>query len=441
MFLPQEIIRKKRDNKKLTKEEINWLVENITNNTISDAQISAFAMAVIFNKLSKEELINLTLAMRDSGEVMNWSYLNGPVVDKHSTGGVGDLTSLMLAPMLAALGVFVPMIAGRGLGHTGGTLDKLDSIPGYNTTPDIETFKRVVSNIGCAIIGQTTNLAPCDKRIYAVRDTTATTESLELITSSILSKKLAAGLQTLVMDIKTGNGAFLTNFDESVALAENIVNIGNGAGCNTMAIITDMNQPLASNAGNALEVIEVIKYLQGDFSNSRLHNVTLTLASAMLQAAKVASSEEEANKKLLNVLSNGKALEIFAKMISELGGPIDFVENYNNYLVKSKIIKPLYAPNEGIVSAIDTKMVGLAVVSLGGGRTKVTDNINYEVGLSNIASIGEEVNKDRPLAIIHAKDDNSFNIAANALLNAINIAPIGSKVDLPKTIYKQIKVT
>ncbi|KAL0265529.1 UNVERIFIED_CONTAM: hypothetical protein PYX00_010922 [Menopon gallinae] len=439
MFLPQEIIRKKRDNTSLSKEEIYSFIKNVTNGSITDAQISAFAMTVLFNKLSKEELVNLTLAMRDSGEVLNWDNINGPVVDKHSTGGVGDLTSLMLAPMVAACGAYVPMIAGRGLGHTGGTLDKLEAIPNYNIIPDTKIFKDVVSKIGCAIVGQSSNLAPADKRIYAVRDTTATTESLELITSSILSKKLASGLQSLVMDIKTGNGAFLTTLEESKRLAQNIVNIGNSAGSATTAVITDMNQPLANTAGNALEIIDAIKYLKGDFSNTRLHKVILALGSSMLKAAKLVKNIEEAHNKLMKSLSSGKALEIFAKMLHALGGPADFIEDYKNYLPKANIVKPVYSNVEGVVTEVDTKKMGLIVVSLGGGRLKVSDKIDYSVGLSDIVSIGDKVTSDTPLAFIHAQNEDSYNRASKILKDVITVLPIEkSQISIPEVIYEYI---
>lgn len=438
MFLPQEIIVKKRDNISLTKDEIFWFVKGIVNNSITDAQISAFAMAVIFNKLSSEELVNLTLAMRDSGEVINWNNLNGPIVDKHSTGGIGDLTSLMLAPILAACGAFVPMIAGRGLGHTGGTLDKLESIIGYNIFQNIDKFKKIVSKVGCAIVGQTEMLAPADKRVYAVRDTTGTTESLELITSSILSKKLAAGLESLVMDIKTGNGAFLTTLEESLLLANSIVKIGNSAGCKTSAVITDMNQPLASSAGNALEIIYAIDYLKGNFSNKRLHEVVLQLAIAMLETSKICTNREEATNKVIQVINNGKALEIFSKMIFELGGPVDFIEKYNSYLPKANFIKPVYANEEGVVSSINTKRLGLCIVALGGGRLKVTDKIDYSVGLTNIVSLGEHITTDKPLAIIHANSENSFNFASKNLLECINISPKNYNINIPKVVYKHI---
>ncbi len=263
-FLPQEIIRKKRDGRTLDAEEIAFMVAGLTRGTVSEGQVAAFAMAVFFNGMARDEAVALTLAMRDSGTVLDWSGLPGPALDKHSTGGIGDNVSLMLAPALAACGAYVPMISGRGLGHTGGTLDKLDSIPGYRTQPDLDLLRKVVADVGCAVIGQTADLAPADKRLYAIRDVTATVESIPLITASILSKKLAAGLAGLVLDVKTGNGAFMAKMEDSIGLAESLVAVANGAGMKTSALITDMNQPLASAAGNAVEVMNAVDFLKGN---------------------------------------------------------------------------------------------------------------------------------------------------------------------------------
>jgi len=288
MYLPQEIIRRKRDGEKLTKEEIDFFVKGIADHSISEGQIGAFAMAVYFNGMEMDERVNLAIGMRDSGTVLDWSSLelDGPVVDKHSTGGVGDVVSLMLGPMVAACGGYVPMISGRGLGHTGGTLDKFDAIPGYNTEPDNELFRKVVKEVGVAIIGQTADLAPADKRFYGIRDVTATVESISLITASILSKKLAAGLDALVMDVKAGSGAFMPTYEGSEELAKSIVAVANGAGCKTTALLTNMDQVLASSAGNAVEVREAVQYLNGEYRNERLHEVTMELCAEMLQQKK-----------------------------------------------------------------------------------------------------------------------------------------------------------
>ncbi|MGV3278461.1 thymidine phosphorylase [Rickettsiales bacterium LUAb2] len=438
MLIPQEIIRKKRDNLKLNKEEIESFVKGITNNEVADAQISAFTMAVFFRGLETEELVNLTLAMRNSGEILKWDDLNGYVVDKHSTGGVGDLVSLILAPVVAACGVYVPMVVGRGLGHTGGTADKLEAIPGYNVEPSNDLFRKTVKELGFAIMAQSKNLAPADKRIYGVRDITATTESLHLITSSILSKKLACGLNSLVMDIKTGNGAFLTDLDKSIDLAQNIVNIGKSAGCNTAALITDMNQPLSNTAGNALEMQTVVDYLRGKCSNSRLHEINLALGAEMLLQAKAASSIEEAKNKFNAALSSGKPYELFAEMITRLGGPKDFMDNSEKYLAKAAYVKPVYAKNSGFVSKMDVKKIGMGVVALGGGRLHPSDSLDYSVGISNIVELGQEITKDTPIAVVHAKDEASFKYVENSLQEAISIVNDKKQVEIPKLIYKHI---
>ena len=323
MFLPQEIVRKKRDGGTLSAEEIQFFVRGIPDGSVTEGQIAALAMAVYFKDMSMDERVAFTLAMRDSGQVMEWKSLDlpGPVVDKHSTGGVGDVVSLMLGPMIAACGGYVPMISGRGLGHTGGTLDKFDAIPGYSTVPDPDTFRKVVKDVGVAIIGQTAQLAPADKRFYSIRDTTATVESVAMITGSILSKKLAAGLDALVMDVKVGSGAFMPTYDKSVELAESIVHVGNGAGTRTSAILTGMNESLCHAAGNAVEVRVAIDYLTGKSRPARLHEVTMALCAEMLVISRIAATEEEARAKLQAALDSGEAAERFARMVSALGGP------------------------------------------------------------------------------------------------------------------------
>ncbi|WED21214.1 thymidine phosphorylase [Vibrio sp. JC009] len=423
MYLPQEIIRKKRDGEVLTADEINFFIQGVAKETVSEGQIAAFAMAVFFNEMTMPERIALTCAMRDSGMVMNWDHMDfgGPIVDKHSTGGVGDVTSLMLGPMVAACGGFVPMISGRGLGHTGGTLDKLESIPGYNITPDNELFGRVVKEAGVAIIGQTGDLAPADKRVYATRDITATVDNISLITASILSKKLAAGLESLVMDVKVGSGAFMPTYEASEELAKSIVAVANGAGTKTTAILTDMNQVLASSAGNAVEVREAVQFLTGEYRNPRLYEVTMASCAEMLVLANLAKDSQDARVKLQAVLDNGKAAESFGKMVAGLGGPADFVENYNNYLDKAEIIKPVYADNSGIVSAMDTRAIGMAVVGMGGGRRVATDSIDYAVGFDSFIRLGETADNEKPLAVIHARNEAQWNEAANALKQAIKV--------------------
>lgn len=422
-MLIQEIIKIKRDGSELSAKQVQEFVKGVTEDTTSEGQIAAMCMAIFFNKMKIAERTHLTTAMRDSGRVLQWAdaNLDGPIVDKHSTGGVGDVVSLMLAPMVAACGAYVPMISGRGLGHTGGTLDKLSAIPGFDTFPDPDKLKRIVKSAGGVIIGQTPDLAPADKRIYATRDITATVESIDLITASILSKKLAEGLDSLVMDVKVGNGAFMPTYEDSVALAKSIVEVANHAGCQTTALLTDMNQVLASSAGNAIEVREAVQYLRGENINPRLHAVNMALCEQLLINGKLAKDKADANAQLQSALDSGKAAEYFAKMVTEQGGPADFVDNYDNYLVKANVIKPVFSSNVGTLRAMDTRSVGVAVIGLGGGRRVATDEIDLSVGYDEILPLGTKVEKDTPLAVIHAKDEQSWQAAADALLNAVTI--------------------
>ncbi len=436
MFIPQEFIRKKRDNQPLSREEIEAFVAGVTDGSVADAQIAAFAMAVFFNGMSLEEKTQLTVAMRDSGNTLAWPDLPGPVVDKHSTGGVGDTVSLMMGPMLAACGAYVPMISGRGLGHTGGTLDKFESIPGYNVLPDDALFKKVVRECGVAIIGQTASLAPADKRIYAVRDVTATVESIPLIAASILSKKLAEGIGTLVMDVKVGSGAFMPTYALSRELAESIVEIANGAGVTTRAILTDMNQPLASSAGNALEVREAVEYLTGIRRNPRLHAVTMALSAAALVDSGLAADEAEAAVRLEAVLSDGSALAKFSQMVAMLGGPVDFVEHYETYLPTAPIIRPVTAGASGIISAMDTTALGMAIVGLGGGRLRPEDTIDHSVGLEDIIPPGTAVTPDTPLMTIHARDERSFAEAERRVRAAIEIGESAPEI---REVYGDVR--
>ncbi|HHQ4541536.1 thymidine phosphorylase [Aeromonas veronii] len=438
MFLPQEIIRKKRNGEALSTQEIQFFVQGITNNTIGEGQIAALAMAVYFKDMTMDERVALTCAMRDSGMVLTWDHLNlgGPIVDKHSTGGVGDVVSLMLGPMVAACGGFVPMISGRGLGHTGGTLDKLDAIPGYQTSVDNDRFLQVVKEAGVAIIGQTGDLAPADKRIYAVRDITATVESVAMITGSILSKKLASGLEALVMDVKVGSGAFMPTFEASEELAKSIVAVANGAGCRTSALLTDMNQVLASSAGNAVEVREAVRYLTGEYRNPRIHEVTMALCAEMLISAGLASDERDARAKLQAVLDNGKAAEIFGRMVTGLGGPADFMERYDAYLPKAAIVRPVFAANSGFVTAMDTRELGLAVVAMGGGRRAAGDKLDYAVGLTDFIRLGQSVDADKPIAMIHAQTEEQYAQAASMVQAAVRIG--GERPEALPEVYRRI---
>ncbi len=438
MFLPQEIIRKKRDHIALSAEEISFFVRGVVDRSVSDGQVAALAMAVYFNGMSTDERVALTLAMRDSGRIMDWAqwHLPGPVVDKHSTGGVGDVTSLLLGPMVAACGGFVPMISGRGLGHTGGTLDKLEAIPGYDVSPDLPRLQRIVSETGLAIVGQTSDLAPADKRIYAVRDVTATVESVAMITASILSKKLCAGLQALVMDVKTGNGAFMATLAQAQTLARSIVDVGNGAGLKTSALITDMSQPLAPAAGNAVEVRCAIDYLTGKARPARLHEVTLTLATQMLLLGGLAANEAQARQKLLHSLDTGAAAERFARMVSALGGPADLLDMPDQYLTQSRTQVPVVATQSGYISGIDCRALGLTVLNLGGGRRLPADRIDFAVGLTELAELGTQVAPGQTLAIVHAHNENSARNAMAEVIAAYTITD--SPPQLPPVIQQPV---
>lgn len=421
-MLPQEIIRKKRNRQELSPSEIDFFIKGVTDESIVDAQAAALTMAVFLNGMTVAETTALTEAMRDSGTVLSWPELNGPVVDKHSSGGVGDKVSLMLAPMLAACGAYVPMISGRGLGHTGGTLDKFDSIPGYQTVPSNELFKEVVKTVGCAIIGQTGNLAPADKKIYALRDVCGTVESVELITASILSKKLAAGLDCLVMDLKCGNGAFMESLERGRELAHSIVNVANAAGCKTRAVLTDMNQVLGHSAGNAVEVQEAVDFLKGENVDSRLHRVTLELCAELLVLSKLAPDLDSAKAKLQQVLDSGLALEKFAQMVTALGGPADFCEQPEKYLPKAKIIRPVFADKTGYISAQDTRGIGLSIIELKGGRITPQQKLDYATGYTDFCQIGDKVDEQTPLAIVHAQTEEQFARAADSLRRLISIS-------------------
>ena len=347
-MLIKEIIRKKRDGGILSSEEIHGFIAGVPDGSVSPEQISAFTMAVFFRSMTTKETSDLTKAMIHSGEVIDWSVhdLGGPVVDKHSTGGVGDKVSLMLAPMVAACGCFVPMISGRGLGHTGGTLDKMEAIAGYNATPDIDLLTKIVKQVGCAIAGQTSEIAPADRIIYGVRDVTATVESIPLITASILSKKLAAGLDALVMDVKTGAGAFMETEARSEELARSIINTAAENNTPTHAIMTGMDEVLGFTAGNALEVMETVDYLTGKKQDAKLHEVVMALCVEMLVLTNLASSRENAAEKLEHALNSGAAAEKFSEMVAALGGPKDFIEKPYNYMESAQIIKPIYAQRE-----------------------------------------------------------------------------------------------
>ncbi len=434
-FLNQEIIKNKRDGKVLSQAEIDFFIQGIAKNSVSEGQIAAFAMAVFFQGMNAQERIDFTQSMVNSGDVMDWSdlNLNGPILDKHSTGGVGDKISLMLAPIVAACGGYVPMISGRGLGHTGGTLDKFDAIPGYDATPDNALFRQTVKEVGCAIIGQTANLAPADKRFYATRDITATVDCIPLITASILSKKLAEGLDGLVMDVKTGSGAFMVEQKDALELAQAIVEVSS---VKTTAIITDMSQVIGYTAGNALEVAETIDYLTGKKREPILHKLVETLCAQMLVQGQLVNDFDAGIAQVNAVIANGKAAEVFAKMVSALGGPNDLMENPDKYLAKAPIIQSIYPLQEGFVSEMDTRMIGMSVVELGGGRSVATDKIDYAVGFSQFCHIGDKVELDKPLAFVHAHTQEQADLAKEKVLSYIRISQ--SPQSSPQVVRKFI---
>ena len=419
-MLFKELILKKRLGKELTKNEINWFISNLTSNHLSEGQIASLAMAICLKGMTFEERVQLTLAMKNSGKTLSWD-LPGPIIDKHSTGGVGDTVSLILAPVLAACGAYVPMISGRGLGHTGGTLDKFDSIPGYNTSPNEELLRRVVSKVGCAIIGQTNELAPADKRLYAIRDVTGTVESIDLITASILSKKLAAGLEGLVIDVKCGNGAFMQDFNEASTLAKSLVTVSNESGCKTTALVTDMNQPLSQSIGNSLEVLAAIDILKGSSKDYRLLEVTKSLGVSVLCSSNICKNKMEAQSLISSVLSSGKAAEKFSQMVSELGGANDFFEKPKNYLTPSNIKKNICCKKSGYVKKINTKNLGNILILLGGGRQKVEDDIDFSVGMKLLIELDTYVEKNQPICTLYARDEESFNIAEKEIIESFEI--------------------
>jgi thymidine phosphorylase len=427
-MLPQEIIRKKRDGGVLSSAEINFMVEGLTDGTVTEGQVAALAMAVFFRGMTMQERVALTCAMRDSGRVLDWRDMPGPVLDKHSTGGVGDTVSLMLAPAVAACGGYVPMISGRGLGHTGGTLDKLDAIPGYISQPDEALFRKVTRSVGCAIIGQTADLAPADKRFYGIRDVTATVESIALITASILSKKLAAGLQGLVMDVKFGNGAFMPTFESAHELAHSLATVATGAGLPTTALLTNMESPLASAAGNALEVSYAIDYLTGKNREPRLHEVNVALGANMLLLGKLATSLSDATQKMENAISSGKAAEKFQQMVSALGGPSDLMEKPSKHFAKAPFESTVPSVSEGTITGVDTRALGVAVVALGGGRMRAADAIDPAVGLQNLRALGDSVQVGQSLGVVHARTEAGLHSAVAVVQAAYSVGVGGVSV-------------
>ena len=423
---PAEVIRTKRDGCALDDAQIDAFVRGLVDRTWSEGQVAALAMAVLLGGMTHTETAALTRAMTHSGTVLDWSQvkLDGPIIDKHSSGGVGDKVSLMLAPIVAACGGVVPMISGRGLGHTGGTLDKMQSLAGYDVAPSRALLTRVLCDAGCAIVGASARVAPADRRLYAIRDVTATVESTPLITASILSKKLAAGLQFLVMDVKAGNGAFCTTTDAARELASSIVQVAAGAGLPTRALITDMNQVLGSTAGNALEVQEAIDFLTGRGPREpRLEAVTLALCGEMLALSGLCADANAGQTQARRALDSGAAAERFARMVAALGGPRNVLAARFAGLPKARVVLPLLSPMDGVIATADTREIGLVIVALGGGRRIASDAVDARVGLSHILPVGARVMAGEPLMQIHAPDHDAANSAMARLVQAIRIAP------------------
>ncbi|KPA21838.1 Thymidine phosphorylase [Shimia sp. SK013] len=414
-------------------EELAWFARGLSDGTVSDAQAGAFAMGVCLRGLSEEGRVALTLAMRDSGDTLAWD-VPGPVLDKHSTGGVGDCVSLVLAPALAACGAYVPMISGRGLGHTGGTLDKLEAIPGYQTGLDEARFSQVVRECGASIVSATADIAPADKRLYAIRDVTGTVESLDLITASILSKKLAAGLHGLVLDVKVGSGAFMKTHKEAEALAESLVSTANLAGCPTSAVISDMNQPLAPALGNSLEVAASMEVLTGG-AGGAIAELSVSLGGVLLANTGLAEDVEAGVAKMVEVLASGRAADAFGKMVAAQGGPVKFVEEWQRFLPEASVIRPVKALRAGYVSAIDGEALGLAVVGLGGGRQVESDVIDPAVGFSEVARLGDRVELGDTLLRLHASREDKAEAAQAAVFSAITISD--EMPELPPLVHER----
>lgn len=422
VMIPAELIRIKRDGLALNQEQVQSFIAGVRDGSISSEQISAMAMAIWFRGLSTAEQRDLTFAIRDSGISLKWDDLPGPVVDKHSTGGVGDMVSFMAGPIVAACGGYVPMISGRGLGHTGGTLDKLESFPGVMVSPDIATFQNWVRQRGVAIIGQTPELAPADRRMYAIRDATATVDSVPLIVSSILGKKLCEGLDALVLDVKVGSGAFMPNLEDAQTLAKEICSVSRSAQVPCTALLTDMDQPMAWSAGNALEMHEVIDYFSGERRHPRLHEKVTQISAEMLRLAGLADSTSSALANVQASLDSGSAAEVFENMIAGQGGPHESLLGLARHLPGAAIIKPVFPPAAGHVRSVDVKKLGLAVVSLGGGRRQATDHVDHSVGLGEIAVKGQPVGPEESLAMVHAADENAWLQAESMILDAYEVS-------------------
>ena len=425
MFLPQAVIRKKREREELTANEISDFVNGVVQGTVDPGQIGAFTMATYLNGMSVAECVALTLAMRDSGTVLDWVPVlaaGSKVVEKHSSGGVGDeKVTLLVLPIVAACGVFAPNISGRSLGHTGGELDLLESIPGYNIEPPSGMFLRAVRDVGTAIIGPTADLAPADRAIFHVRDVTSTVESIPLIVSSILSKKLAAGPHGMVMTVPFGTGAFMREKYDAEHLAQALVEVGEAARLPIVTLVSDLEQVLGDAVGNALQIFEVIEFLQGTRQEARVREVVLTIAAEMLVLAGVAPDMEAAAIEVAQKLGDGNAAERFGAMVAALGGPADLMAQPHRYLPSAGIVAPIYPSTEGFVQRMDCWALGMALVSMGAGRVHPDDKIDYAVGINRVAHEGDEVGRETPLCVLHARSQEQWEQAAAVIEQAFQV--------------------
>ncbi len=442
-YLPIEIIASKRDGNILNASMIEDWIAGIASGEVSDAQIAAFTMAVFLQGMNEAEITAMTLAMMHSGHVMDWKTYgldDAPIVDKHSTGGVGDKTSFLIAPILAACDCYVPMVSGRGLGHTGGTLDKLEAIKNFKVDYSKEEFAKQVKEHKAAIVSAGSDIAPADKRIYAVRDVTATTACLPLITSSILSKKMSAGLKGLVMDVKTGHGAFLPQFEDSQKLARAIVGVAKQAGLPCHALITDMNANLGYHAGNSLEILEIIDWFnKPDQRDQRLTDITVALCAHGLLAVGKAKTEDEAKAMVHNVIENGQAAEYFERLISLQSGHHHFLSDYDNLMPKAPVCIDLFADQEGVITMQDSRELGMAIIKLGGGRKTSGQKLDHAVGLANIKTIGDKVDAQTPLMQIHARNLDDAHMVEDMIKKAFTIDPSAKTADSISAIMEIIK--
>jgi thymidine phosphorylase len=439
-MLPQETIRRKRDGLELGDGEIASFVDGVTSGAVSEAQIGAFTMAVYLRGMTPRETVALTVAMRDSGRVVDWGAAgvdDRRVVDKHSSGGVGDeKITLLVAPIAAACGVFVPNLSARGLDYCAGEVDLLDAIPGYDTAPPVETFVRAVADTGAAVIGPTLDLAPADRRIYYVRDVTATVESVPLITGSILSKKLASAPRALVVSVGCGSGAYMADLAAAKRLANSMADVAAGTGLASVMLITNLDTVLGSSVGNAVAVREAVDFLTGRRRDPRVEELTLSLVAEMVVLAGISPDADAARALAAQRLADGSGADRFGRMVEALGGPRDFVERFDSYLPKARVVRPVLAGRDGYVEGMDAREIGSTLVQLGGGRKRPDDEIDLSVGLTALPQVGERVERDTPVCVVHARDDATWEQAAERVRSAIRLGD--ASVDAAPVVLERL---